>query len=101
MSSSEEEEEEEEIDYSYERKGLGVNPHPQSFGEFERFTKKIGGKVLQKQGMVEGIGLGKNLTGVPEVPLKFLDKGKKRNFDVTGLGYAEYVPKEGLDFVDV
>ena len=101
VSSSEEEEEEEEIDYSYERKGLGVNPHPQSFGEFERFTKKIGGKVLQKQGMVEGIGLGKNLTGVPEVPLKFLDKGKKRNFDVTGLGYAEYVPKEGLDFVDV
>ncbi|KAK2910427.1 G patch domain-containing protein 3 [Channa argus] len=40
--------------------------HRQSFGSFEKFTKGIGRRVMEKQGWKDGEGLGNGKTGIPE-----------------------------------
>lgn len=40
--------------------------HNQSIGSFERFTKGVGRRVMEKQGWREGEGLGNSQAGIPE-----------------------------------
>ncbi|XP_026225879.1 G patch domain-containing protein 3 [Anabas testudineus] len=40
--------------------------HSQTIGSFERFTKGVGRRVMEKQGWKDGEGLGNSQTGIPD-----------------------------------
>nr|XP_020504635.1 G patch domain-containing protein 3 [Labrus bergylta] len=49
------------------REGLGDRAgHSQSIGNFERFTKGFGRRLMEKQGWKDGEGLGNSQIGIPE-----------------------------------
>lgn len=55
------------------------------FGSWERHTKGIGQKLLQKMGYVPGRGLGKNAQGMAPSPLH-LEQGRQGRGEKGGLG---------------
>ncbi|KAF7660060.1 hypothetical protein LDENG_00288500 [Lucifuga dentata] len=49
------------------REGLEeLSGHSQSIGSFERFTKGVGRRVMEKQGWKDGEGLGSSQIGIPD-----------------------------------
>jgi hypothetical protein len=76
-----------------EQRGKTDRPGAESIGKFEKHTKGVGRKIMEKQGWKEGSGLGSTIKGIADA----LDTEGQHPRDRKGLGYhGEKLVRYGL-----
>ncbi|CAF0775266.1 unnamed protein product [Didymodactylos carnosus] len=63
-------------------------------GAFEKYTKGVGRRVMEKQGWKDGEGLGSTIKGIPDA---LTSEGGKKSRDKTGLGYYGEKVERGVN----